>query len=190
MALAKIGVPELTVWDDDEVSEHNIPMSAYRVKDHMRSKVEALQEIVEDASGLKIGIRKERYAGQEPPKGALVVCVDSMDERRIVWQAVKRFVEKDPASIDILIDTRTAGKLLWVLSVCPFDPDDAAYYEHHVSYKKSQAAPHMCGLHGFMPMSYLAAARAVEDLTTWWMSGIKELHRRELIASPTAQEDA
>lgn len=184
VALAKMGVPSLEVWDDDDVSEHNIAMSAYRMKDFMRPKVEALREIVKEASGLTIEIRKEKYAGREPLKGAIVVCVDTMEARQAVWKRVRM----DP-EVSILIDTRTAGKLLWVFAVAPCDPDDAEYYDHHVAYGSKQAAPHMCGLHGFMPMSYAAASLAVSNLTSWWMSGIKDLHRKELVASPAIAEE-
>ncbi len=181
-----MGVPELTVWDDDDVSEHNLAMSAYRMKDFMRPKVEALREIVREASGLIIAIRKEKYDGREPLTGAIVACVDSMESRQAIWKRVRM----DP-EVGILIDTRTAGKLLWVFAVSPCDPDDVGYYDHHVAYGSRQAAPHMCGQHGFMPMSYMAAGLAVSSLTSWWMSGIKELHRKELVASAAnAQEDA
>lgn len=180
-----MGVPKLVVWDDDDVSEHNIPMSTYRVKDFMRHKVEALRDVVKEASGLTIGIRKEKYVGQEPLEGAVVACVDTMEARQAVWKAVRM----DP-NVDILIDTRTAGKLLWIFSVCPSDPDDVDYYDHHVSYGTKEAAPHMCGLHGFMPMSYMAAGLAVSNLTSWWMSGRKDLHRKELVATPAAAEEA
>ncbi len=182
-----MGVPRIDVWDDDDVSEHNIPMSLYRPKDHMTPKVEALREIVEEFSGLTIGIHHARYEGQLPLAGPVIVCVDAMDARRKIWESVRM----NP-NVDLLIDTRTAGKLLWVFSVCPCDPDDAAYYDHHVAYGTREAAPHMCGLHGFMPMSLMAAAHVAENLTSWWMSGIKELHRKQLVASPSAaaQEDA
>ncbi|GEM_PF-2584776 len=180
-----MGVPKLTVWDDDDVSEHNIPMSAYRLeKDLMRAKVEALREIVKEATGLLIDIRKERYAGQEPLAGPVVACVDTMEARQAVWRSVRMNTD-----VDILIDTRTAEKLLWVFSVSPCDHEDAAYYDRHVSYGTKQAAPHMCGQHGWMPMSYRAAGLVAENLTTWWMSGIKVLHHKEYVASPvTAQE--
>ena len=184
VALAKMGVPELVVWDDDDVSEHNIAMSAYRMKDFMRPKVEALREIVLETSGLRIGIRKEKYAGQERLSGAVVACVDSMDARQGIWKAVRM----DP-DVSILIDTRTAGQLLWVFSVCPCDPDDAAYYDHHVSYGTKEAAPHMCGTHGWMPMSLMAAAHATANLTSWWMSGRKDLHRKDIVADPTPLEE-
>lgn len=181
-----MGVPALDVWDDDEVSEHNPPMSLYRPKDFMRPKVDALREIVREFSGLKIGVHHEKYEGQAPLKGAVVVCVDSMDARQKIWKSVRMNPD-----VDILIDTRTAEKLLWVFAVCPCDPDDVAYYDHHVSYGTREAEPHWCGKHGFMPMAFKAAGKATENLTSWWMSGIKELHHKELVASPSAtQEDS
>jgi len=184
LALAKMGVPKLKVWDDDDVSEHNVPMSLYRPKDFMRPKVDALREIVEEFSGLVIDAHRAKYEGETPLEGSVVMCVDSMDARRRIWKAVCRM----DTDVDLLIDTRTAAKLLWVFSIRPYDPDDA-YYAHHVSYGTREAAPHMCGTHGFMPMSLMAAACVAENLTSWWMSGKKEMHRRQLVASPSAAEE-
>jgi len=183
-AIAKMGVPKLDVWDDDDVSEHNVPMSMYRPKDFMSPKLKALRKIVKDFSGLTIGIHPAKRADQEPFSGTVILCVDGMDARRGIWKHVRMNPD-----VDLLIDTRTAGKLLWVFAVCPCDPDDVAYYDHHVSYGTREAAPHMCGNHGFMPMSLKAAGKVTENLTSWWMSGIKELHHKELVASPTARQE-
>lgn len=190
-ALGKMGVPALDVWDDDEVSEHNPPMSIYRPKDFMKSKVEALRRIVKEFSGLTIGIHREKYEGQAPLKGTVVVCVDSMDARRKIWKSVVGTPSRLNPEVDLLIDTRTAEKLLWVFAVCPGDPDDVAYYDHHVSYGTREAEPHWCGKHGFMPMALKAAGKVTENLTSWWMSGIKELHHKELVAAlaRATQED-
>lgn len=184
-ALAKMGVPQLVVWDDDDVSEHNIPMSLYRPKDHMRPKVEALRDILKEAAGLTIETRHAKYEGQEPIIGTLVVCVDTMDARRKIWERVRMNPE-----VDLLIDTRTAAKLLWVFAVNPCDPEDVALYDLKTSYATREAAPHMCGKHGFMPMSFAAAGKVAENLTTWWMSGIKKRHHAEMVAqNDTNQED-
>lgn len=180
-----MGVPKLDVWDDDDVSEHNVPMSLYRPQDFMSSKVASLRKIVRDFSGMAIDVHQAKYEEQKL-FGTVVVCVDSMDARRAIWKQAR--LNPD---VDLLIDTRTAGKLLWVFAVNPCDPDDAAYYDHHVSYGTREAAPQMCGQHGLMPMSLKAAGKVTENLTSWWMSGIKELHYKELIVSPTTtQEDA
>lgn len=178
-----MGVPRLIVWDDDSVSEHNVPMSIYRPKDLARPKVDALREIIAEASGLAIETRRTRYEGQEPLTGSIVVCVDTMQARQLVWKQVRM----QPA-VDLLIDTRTAAKKLWVLAINPCDPDDVAHYDHHTRYGTREAAPHMCGKHGFMPMSFLAAGKVVENLTTWWTSGIKEQHHRQMVA--LTQENA
>lgn len=185
-ALAKMGVPKLVVWDDDDVAEHNVPMSVYRPQDMARPKVDALRDIVYEISWLKIETRHAKYEGREPLEGTVVVCVDSMDARRAIWERVRMRPE-----VDLLIDTRTAGKLLWVFAINPTDPDDVSYYDHHVSYGTREAAAHMCGKHGFMPMSFMAAARVAENLTTWWMSGKKERHHKQMVAlNETTQEDA
>src|SRR5437867_1166193 len=61
--LAKEGCDDITVWDGDYVASHNIPMSEYRPTDLMRLKVEALQEIVLTATGIKIKTMPCMYDG-------------------------------------------------------------------------------------------------------------------------------
>lgn len=199
---AKMGVRRVTIWDDDEVSDHNVPMSGYRPSDIARGKADALIEILAGDFGIalprgseepyrdwigrlvealrteygfEIVAHRRRYAG-EPLEGVVVMCVDSMESRHAVWAAVR-----DNPAVDLLVDTRTAAELLWVFAVCPLDPDDKEYYDHHVSYGSKEAEEHFCGQHGLMPVSLRAAGAVGSALTSWWMKGTKKLHHKELV---------
>lgn len=172
--LGRMGVRDLTVYDHDFIESHNGPMSVYRLRDLARLKVEALREIVLESSGLEIDARPKAYEG-EPLRETVVCCVDDMDARRLVWQAVKNNPEAK-----LLVDTRTAAELVWVFAVDPNDPDDQAYYEHHLTYSNKEAAPQMCGRHGIGYVSMRAAAAVCANLTYWWQRGRKVLHHKEL----------
>ncbi len=175
VALSKLGVKKLKVIDRDSVESHNASMSAYRPCDLARPKVEALREIVEQCSGVTIEVCASNYNGG-PLCGSVVCCVDTMEARQLVWKNVKM-----NAAVDILIDTRVAEKLVWVFAIDPKDPDDIAYYEHHLRYSSKQAAHPVCGKHGIITVSMIAAARACDLLTTWWATGRKERHHKELV---------
>jgi molybdopterin/thiamine biosynthesis adenylyltransferase len=173
--LAKIGVKTITVHDGDSVESHNIPMSAYRIKDLGVPKVRALAEIVAEQSGVRITAIQKMYAGEEL-RGAVVACVDSMEARKRVWEAVKN----NPA-VSILVDTRVAEELVSVFAVHPCDPDDVAYYEHFLSYDSGSAVRPLCGVHGIVYVGAMAAVTVCANLTLHWSKGRKKRHLKALV---------
>lgn len=173
--VANMGVTSLTVYDGDSVVSHNIPMSEYRHEiDLMRPKVHALREIVEQSAGLVIDARKKAWEG-EPLAGSVVCCVDTMEARQAVWKEVRL----NPR-VEILIDTRTCNKMIEVFAVNPNDIEECDEYEHYLRYSTEEAAPNMCGSHSMKPIASLAASRACENLTGFWMSGTKKLRHVEI----------
>jgi len=172
--LAKIGVTGITVYDGDYVESHNIPMSAYRVGDLGRLKVAALEAIVLEQSDLRIAAVPRMFQ-RERLAGSVVACVDSMEARRLIWDQVKM----NP-NVDILVDTRTAAELISVFAVNPCDPEDIAYYEHFL-YPSSQASRLMCGLHGIIYASAVAASAVCANLTNKWSQGRMRRHFQMLV---------
>lgn len=123
LALAKMGVGQLTVYDDDIVSDHNLPNQFYLEGDVGRPKVEALQGIVSAFTGVEITARCARYDGQ-PLQGLVLVCVDQMTSREVVWRTA-RF---NP-NVLLLVDTRMGAEVAIVHAVRPLDPDAVRSYE-------------------------------------------------------------
>ena len=122
LAIAKMGAKQITVYDDDTVEEHNLPNQFYRDQDLGVPKVRALERIVHAFAGQTIDARGERYVDQ-PLAGAVVVCVDSMEQRQRIWRRV-RFHPQVP----LFIDTRMGAEVAIVHAINPLDPDDAKTY--------------------------------------------------------------
>lgn len=173
VTLASEGCADLTVWDDDFVASHNIPMSEYRPGDLSRPKLEALAEIVRQKSGVEIKTKLKKYRG-ELLKTAIVACVDDMDERKLIWMMAK----KNPFA-EILVDTRLAAEYVEVFAIRPCHPEDIEYYEHFL-YSSLDALPPTCGNHGAKHVSGTAANAAVGCLTTWWKSNTVKRHLKVL----------
>jgi tRNA A37 threonylcarbamoyladenosine dehydratase len=121
--LAKMGVGRITAYDDDEVTEHNLPNQLFRIEDIGKKKATALREIVESFHGVEIDARNDRYAYQ-PLSGIVIVAVDSMDVRIAIWKEVKY----NP-NIEIFIDSRMGAEVGRVIAINPCDPDDVTFYE-------------------------------------------------------------
>ena len=121
LAVAKMGLSNIHLFDPDMVSEHNLPNQFYRIEDIGKHKVKALAEIIEDFSGVKPEIRSEHYSGAKL-KGIVIVAVDSMDARKTIWLLLRR-----QPLIGLMIDVRMGGEVAWVLAINP--GLDREYYE-------------------------------------------------------------
>lgn len=167
--LARAGCMDITVWDDDSVASHNIPMSLYRQKkDITRPKVDALAEIVYEASCVTLKTHRAKYTG-EALKGCVVACVDEMDAERHGRELIWRQVKNNPF-VPLLVDTRIAAEFIMVFAIRPCEPGDIAFYEYFMYSSKNAVLP-QCGWHGTKYVSGTAANAACAALTEWWMRG-------------------
>jgi hypothetical protein len=91
LVLAKMGVRQLTVWDDDTVSEENIPTQLHPVSDVGKLKITSLQETLEHFSDEIIvsGIPDRVGMGMSVSGYNLFIsAVDSITARQEIWHAV------------------------------------------------------------------------------------------------------
>lgn len=86
--LTNLGVGHLTVYDFDRVELHNLPTQKYRLQDIGAYKVDALSDIVQEATGVTLTSYPERYDDQllNP---VVISAVDSMRTRKSIWEQVK-----------------------------------------------------------------------------------------------------
>ena len=124
LALAKMGIKEIEVYDGDIVSEHNLPNQFYRLDDIGKPKVSALGGIIKEFSGIDIKTHNQNYAG-EPLKGMVLMAVDSMDIRRAIWLHIRR-----QPLIEFMIDIRMGGEVAWLFAIKP--GLDREFYENNL----------------------------------------------------------
>lgn len=80
LQLAKLGVEKLHLWDFDSVDEHNITNQVYDYTDLNMLKIDALERhLVKQNPDIKV-IKNKKYTNQ-PLKGIIFVCVDSINLR-------------------------------------------------------------------------------------------------------------
>lgn len=80
LLLAKMGCSNVTVYDFDEVEEHNVASQFYKESQLGELKLDALQENIKEQSGLSI----IRGSVDDEPKineGLIIIAVDSMEMR-------------------------------------------------------------------------------------------------------------
>ena len=121
--LAKMGIGNLTLYDDDKVEPHNLPVQFYRVSDLGQPKVAALKSILEGFGAASVTAIDRFYAAQ-PVEGIVVSAVDSMDARMRIWKALK-----GNRRVRTYLDTRMGAEVGRILVVNPLDPTSVAAYE-------------------------------------------------------------
>jgi len=175
LTLAKMGVTNITVFDGDNVEEHNLPTSWYR-PDHVgMNKTDALWDVLVDFTDVELRAHAYHYT-QEPLKGIVICCVDSMDTRLKLWREVKKF---EP---ELYIDARMGAEVGKVLVVHPSRPNSCRKYEEDL-YPSSEAFQAPCtekatmycagGLAAFVgaAVAGYAVGRETKGVVVDWVNG-------------------
>jgi len=126
LALAKMGVPEIEVWDADTVENHNLPVQLYRKSDIGRKKVHALADVLAEFTGAVVHPVDRKFTRNDSfsKKGIVISTVDSMSARKNIWYAVKR----NKNLVDTYIDARMGLEVGWVQVVNPLSAQDVTRY--------------------------------------------------------------
>jgi hypothetical protein len=123
LAISKMGVEKITIYDDDIVEKHNLPNQMYRISDIGKSKVEATKDICNDFAGLTITTCNEKFENQSV-HGIVISGVDTMKSREAIWKRMKY----NPM-VNAYIDARMGAEVCKICMVNPCDPGDIKWYE-------------------------------------------------------------
>jgi sulfur carrier protein ThiS adenylyltransferase len=111
LQLTAIGIPWMQLVDFDTVEESNLASQGYLHSDLGKAKVDATSQLCRQInSELQIQISYERFKRSHKIGNCVFCCVDSIESRRLIWEAVK-----DKASF--FVDGRMAAEVLRVLAV-------------------------------------------------------------------------
>lgn len=126
LAITKMGIAKLEVFDEDGVSEHNLPNQFFRSIDIRAFKVSALYNIIYMFCGAKIKERNKFYTKQKL-QNTVIVATDSMSSRRRVWEQFKA-----QSQCKVYIEARMGAELGMVYTIkkdkC-LDNKDREFYE-------------------------------------------------------------
>lgn len=112
LQLAAIGIPWLQLVDFDVVETGNLASQGYLEADLDQLKVEATGAVCRRVnSGIEIVSVPERFRRSMEVGGAVFVCVDRIDVRRLIWEATR-----DLASF--YCDGRMSAEVLRLLTAC------------------------------------------------------------------------
>lgn len=130
-ALAKLGVPKLTLIDFDEVEPHNVPNQLYDMDQVGDPKAIALGSALARSTNAEVvpligRITEDGFDvdGEFTPRGVIISALDNMEARSFLWSAIRmKFV------VPLFIDGRLGGQNVVVYTANPCDLDDINGYE-------------------------------------------------------------
>jgi len=115
LQLTAIGVPWLQLVDFDSVEISNLASQGYLEDDLKKLKVEATTDLCKQIHGnVEIEALPERFRRSLSIGNIVFCCVDKIDVRRLIWEAVK-----DKARF--FCDGRMSTEVLRVLTACDFE---------------------------------------------------------------------
>lgn len=110
VALTKLGLKSITLYDPDIVESHNLASQYFSLDDIGKFKVEALANQLKNLSDIvKIFPHKEKFIGPELIDDILIIAVDTMEERRTICKNIKEGEKIEPVFI---VDARLGGPQL------------------------------------------------------------------------------
>jgi len=114
LAIAKMGLKKITVYDFDKVEQVNIPNQFYRLSDVGAAKVDALKDIISQYTGTNIVAECGKFQERYKPKATdiTIVTVDSLDQRKEIWGLIKHHTRW-------VIDARAAGEFIVIYALQP-----------------------------------------------------------------------
>jgi hypothetical protein len=158
LQLAAMGVPWLQLTDFDIVETSNLASQGYLEEDLGALKVHATAALCRQInSDIEIIPAPERYRRSVEIGNAVFDCVDKIDVRRLIWEAVKD-------SVPFYVDGRMSAEVLRVLTAC-----DSASREHYPStlFRTEEAFVGPCTAKTTIYCANIAAGMMVAQFTKY-----------------------
>ena len=112
LQLVAMGVPWLQLVDHDHVEISNLASQGYQEEDLGKPKVEATAALCKRInSNIEISLVPERFRRSMETGDAVFCCVDRIDVRRLIWEAVE-------SQVGFFGDGRMSAEVLRVLTAC------------------------------------------------------------------------
>ncbi|MGB2802057.1 MAG: ThiF family adenylyltransferase [Phycisphaerae bacterium] len=158
LQLAAMGVPWLQLVDFDIVEESNLASQGYLEEDLGKMKVEATADLCRRINrNLEVNVVVDRFKRSMEVGNAVFVCVDRIDTRRLIWEAIKNKVR-------FFADGRMAAEALRVLVAC-----DAASHTHYPTtlFAAREAYQGACTAKSTIYCANIAAGLMLVQFTRW-----------------------
>lgn len=158
LGLAKMGFENITIYDFDEVGEHNLANQAFDIQNIGMNKAEALQGHIKAHTGRTVNAYNAKIVGGERLSGIVLVLTDTMSSRKKIWNASLKY----KPSVDLVIETRMDLRCGRIYAINPMNPKHIKAYEDTL-YDDAQAEVSACGV----SQTVLCSAIGIASQAIW-----------------------
>ena len=123
LALAKMGMQNIKIFDDDIIEEHNFPNQLFPLKSLGKNKATETKRIVYEYTETSIIAVPHKYK-QQKMKGIVISALDTMEGRALILNNCKG--NKD---ISLIIDPRTGAEVIIIYTLNPNRAEEIKEYE-------------------------------------------------------------
>ena len=163
LALAKMGIEKINVYDFDTIGEHNIPNQAFDLESIGRYKVNGLKSVVERQSGIRLNGKVKEVTKKDKLSGVVFMLTDTMSSRKEIYESV---IKHNP-NIELLIETRMDLRCCRIYSVCTTSIEHMRMYETSF-YDDTEAEVSACGTSQTVVCTAMAvASHAIWSFLNW-----------------------
>lgn len=152
LALAKMGMSNITIYDDDTIENHNLPNQLYKSKEVGNAKANALVSSLEEYA---VGSFKPvigRVDSTTHLEGIVISGVDSMESRQQIWNGIKY-----KSRVLLYIDARMGAEVARIFAINPTSPVDVEEYESNL-YPDSETAEESCTAKAIIYNTFMIAS--------------------------------
>jgi len=154
IALAKMGISGLVIYDMDSVGTENLATQLHRLSDVGKSKVEAINEAIGTyANDVSVFPRVERVTAQTQFETRFVICaVDNIHTRQEVWRSVHY------PMVRYFIDARMSAEEFHMYTVDLKSDDSVKRYNDMIWQESDENIPELkCTMKATIFCAFMAA---------------------------------
>ena len=153
-ALAKMGVENLQVWDKDLLESHNIPNQNFNLDQVGKSKVEALQHNIYEATHTNINAKYDFFTSDISYQPDIIISgVDSMVQRKLIYDGLKEETKSQPI---YYLDARMSARAMSVFALRFDNPKSMERYASSL-YSDAEAEQERCTAKSIIHTPYACA---------------------------------
>ncbi|MDB5194368.1 MAG: thiamine biosynthesis protein ThiF [Parcubacteria group bacterium] len=183
LALAKLGISEIHLWDYDRIEPHNVPNQVFGNNHVGEFKVDALQNIIREQTGITVTAHNERVDGSQQLGVAVFLLTDTMASRQEIWKGALRY----KTHVKLVVETRMGKNSGRVYAVNPSSPTHVRGWEETL-YSDDMAEVSACGT----SITVGSTAEVVSGLAVWqlirWHQNQEELKLGKILTDEVENE--
>ena len=163
LALAKLGIEDITVWDFDVIEEHNIPNQLYDLHRVGEEKVSALKMMIDRSTNTYIKTKNEKVDGSQRLSGIVFMMTDTMSSRSEIFKKAIKLNQH----VKLLIEPRMGLDMGRIYNVNPVNLTQIKKYEETL-YTDEDASTSACGAsQSVVTTAMSVASMCARQLINW-----------------------